>query len=224
MKKSFRIISIIVTAVVLTACGPKAVQPIQSLSGIETREFNLTNVNVELSPEFIARIEQQVSKEEDYIASQKERVANPSGRTSLRRKQNAEIAQKRVEETENRITSIKEETAAIETDVRAGIQEELANKFSGSRNINLDVSVNSFAMTNGGAVVLIGGSDSMTGLIKITDNQSNDLLGEYHITDLDTNAAGGLLGLMVRGGDPRGDMIRQFSEKISDVLSGKYID
>ncbi len=220
MKQLIKFISIFLAAVFFTACTPKGVQPIQSLSGVDVADFNLTNVNVGLSPEFIARVEKQITDEEEYIASQKELIENPPGRTSLRRRDATKVAQKRLEESENKINSIREEMVAIETDVSTGIQKVLADKFLGSRNVSLDVLINSFAMTNGGAVILVGGSDSMTGLIRIKDDQSNELLGEYHITDFDANS--GLIGMMARGGNPRGSMIRQFSEKISDVLAGKY--
>lgn len=224
MNNFFKIISVLFITTILTACGPKDVQPIQSLSGIETGEFNLANVNVELSPEFIAQFDNRVKEEEENIQLQKDKIENPTGRTSFRRREAAKVAQTRLEESEKKIVSIKEQMVEVDKDVRDGIKEELANKFSGSRSIDLDISINSFAMTNGGAVVLVGGSDSMTGLVKITDSQTSELLGEYHITDMDTNAAGGLLGLMVRGSDPKGDMIRQFSEKIIGVLNGEYSD
>ncbi|MCC3859916.1 hypothetical protein [Pseudemcibacter aquimaris] len=224
MKTRLKIFSTIIMLAALSACGPKDIQPIQSLSGVDTQQFNLVNVNVGLSPEFVARVENDIAEEEEYIATQQKRIDTPTGSTSFRKRENAKVAQKNIEKSQKKIVSLKEEMTAVEVDIRAGIKEELAGKFSGNRDIDLDVSINSFALTNGASVVLIGGSDSMTGLVKIKDNQSGDLLGQYHITDMDTNAAGGLLGLMVRGSDPRGDMIKQFSEKIVDVLSGKYSD
>ncbi len=224
MKILSKILFALPAIVLLSACGPKDVQPIQSLSGIEVEEFNVSSIDVVLSPEFVNQVEAQIAKEKENIKLQNERIDNPPGRTSLSRKQNADVARGRLEESEKKIVSITEEMNAIESDVKESLQAMLEDQFSGNRNVDVDVSINSFSLTNGAAVVLIGGSDSMSGILKISDSQTSNLLGEYYISDMDTNAAGGLLGLMVRGGDARGDMIKQFSEKVSDVIAGKYVD
>ena len=222
MKVSFKFIFTITALLLVASCGPKGVQPIHSLSAVDVGEINITNIEVSLSPEFVDGVQSRVTKERESIIAQRERIAGLGKQTRLKQKQITKVAEKSIEKSERKIISLETEMAEVETDVREGIVSALANKFVGRKNVDVSVSVNSFAMTNGGAVVLLGGSDSMTGLLRIQDSQSDELLGEYYITDLDTNAAGGLLGLMVRGGDPRGDMIKQFSQKVFEAISGKY--
>ena len=87
--------------------------------------------------------------------------------------------------------------------------------------IDLLVEVNSFKLTNAGEVIMIGGVDSMHGTVTVLDRGTTNQIGIYNITVIDTNASGGVMGVAVRGSDPRGDMIKEFSKSTLSILSRK---
>ena len=222
MKKMFHTALAVTLAAILCGCGPKEVQPIQSLSDIKADEIHVTDVNVGLGTQFVEFYSAKIDKEEEIIRSQQERIANLSDVRSRENKLNREAAEKNIEKAEKKKASLHEEMTAVPVDVETAIRSALKNKFGGSREVNLDVTVDSLTLTNGAAVFLVGGSDSMTGTLKINDAKSNELLGEYHITNFDSN--GGLIGAVARGDGVRGKMFNEFSSKISGILAGEYAD
>ena len=222
MKKIFYVVFAISLTAILSGCGPKEVQPIQSLSDIKAEEIHVTNVNVELGAQFKELYSKKIGKETEIISAQNERIANLAEVRSRKNKLTREAAEKKIEKAEKKKTSLIDEMSAVPVDLKAAIRNALEGKFGGNRDVNLDVVVDSLTLTNGAAVFLVGGTDSMTGTLKINDANSNELLGEYHITNLDSN--GGLIGAVARGDGVRGKMFKEFSTKITGILAGEYVD
>lgn len=215
MKKLFIAVCSITVAFVLSSCGPKDIQPVQALSDTVVGNVNVKTVNVRwnVAHEDLFMQEQEGLKELQLeydnaaIKTRKER----SSRKTLKKKLNKK---------RNRVEGMEKKNIEFSDAVKVAIENSLALRLRGETDVDVNVVLSSVSMTNSGFVFLVGGSDSMTGTVGIINSETQDVLGEYVITDYDSNAAGGLLGVMVRGTDPRGDMIKQFSDKVVEAIYG----
>jgi hypothetical protein len=219
MKLFIKATFIIFGVFTLAACGVKDVQPIMALSDVSVGKLQVSNFNVVLSPQYESRLKQNIESQEVKLADNQKRLAklNENKNGSKDKKQ---YRRKEVNKYEKRIVRLNEEMITIPKDVQTGLETALVGLPQGTQSVNVDVEINSFTLTDTGMVLLAGGSDSMNATMNIKDATSNENIGVYSVTDSDQNAAGGILGLMVRGGDARGDMIRQFSEKVLAVIYG----
>lgn len=217
MKTSIKLILSVVAIITLSACVPKDVQPIQSLSDIDIGKMSVENVYVRLSPSLLGIMQERLGKARAKLASNQANLdkINARRRVGQGTRQKARDA---VATQEKRVARYEGELVNIPKDIKESLVKLVSEMPSIGKSVDLNVEVNSFSLTNGGAVLMVGGSDSMDGTVSIVESGTINKIGVYSVRDLDTNAAGGLLGLIARGTDPRGDMINQFSKKVVDIL------
>ena len=203
--------------IVLTACGPKGVQSVRSLSEVYIGNLNVENIYVRLTPALNEQLSVRVVKLRELIVEKENelRILNERNRLSSGARTEAK---KQIALAQKRMTSLERELVRIPNDIREKIENRMSEFAPGEKKVILNVLIYSFNLTNGATVLLVGGIDSMYGTVEVIDPVSLEKIGVYNVSEVDTNAAGGVLGVVVRGTDPRGDMINQFANKIVDAL------
>jgi hypothetical protein len=179
--------------------------------------LKIENVTVRFSTGFHCKLKNLLARQKETLQKKKDELANINSRRVVGQgtKENARkqvtLWTKNVEFTEN-------ERKIIPTEIKEGINKALEGKTQGVRGVSLNVLLGDFNSPTSGQVLFVGGADTIAASIIVVDNETNENLASFIATDIDTNLEGGILGLIVRGFDGRGDMINKFSKKIIDSL------
>ncbi len=212
-----RNLSTILLSLLLISCVPTQVQPIQTMDDAYIGKMNVNNVYVRLSPTLAGEIRGRITKAKSELKEDQLYLDEINSRrvvgTTTRKKAKEDVANKK-----QLIARLEAELKNITQDVRLDIAKYNIDNEKANKRVDLNVEINSFVLTNAGEVLFIGGYDMMNATVTVLEEGTRNKMGIYSVTDLDTNGSGGVIAVIARGPDPRGDMIRNFSKKVIDVL------
>lgn len=189
-------------ALMLAACGPKAVDVIQPVSASIRNAAMVDKVEVRLSSLAAERMEKF---EKD---AQEKRIA--AGLAPV------DPAVAVVEATPRDEWSTLPFAQMMELVVKDVTRD---RGLTSGRPLRIAVEIDTLKTANAGMALLAGSSDQLAGTVQVLDGVSGEKLGEYYVDVI--NSHSGLLGLALRGGGVREKLATEFAGHIARQLTSK---
>ncbi len=217
-KQLFSTVCLVIIVILVASCVQKDVEPARSLSDADLGNLKVQEVYVRLQPALIStlevgrvRLEEDLNDKKVELDRLNERNRVPVGARAAAREE-VQLAQRRLD-------NLAREQIDIPADVKYQLEQRMAAYPDGEKRVILNVLIYSFKLTDAATVLVLGGMDQMYGVVEVIDPDTRAKIGIYNVREIDANS--GLMGLAVRGTDPRGDMINQFSANIIKALFDK---
>lgn len=100
------------------------------------------------------------------------------------------------------------------------VRDEIAERgITGDTPVNIAISVDTMKYQNGMATILFGSSDQLSGSVKVSNAETNEVIADFYVDLIKGN--GGLLGLAIRGWGIRERFAETFAEHVADQLYGE---
>jgi len=90
---------------------------------------------------------------------------------------------------------------------------------TGGQPVKLYVRINQLQTANAGMAMLIGSSDTMSGVVTVQDPATNAELGSFYINVVNSHSGWG--GMLMRGGSIREKLAEEFALETSRMLTGR---
>lgn len=83
-------------------------------------------------------------------------------------------------------------------------------------NTDIEIEIDNLKLANAAVVFFLGDADQLAGTVRVYDAETRELLSEMYIDVVDGN--GGLIGLAMRGTNPRGNLSSKFAAILGKEL------
>lgn len=195
-------IAALAAALMLSACGPKAVDVIKPVPASLRNASVVQDVTVTLSPLAAELMEKFEAKAREKRADAGLAPVDASAELSVKppRDEYATLPFAQMLEL-----MVKDVTRA--------------RGLNSGQPLRVAVEIDTLKTANAGMAILAGSSDQLAGTVKILNAGTGQQLGEFYIDVI--NSHSGLLGLAMRGGGVREKLADEFAGHIAKQLSGK---
>ncbi len=217
MKKNLKLLISFIIFTIPILSFAQEVRTIDPLEKYDVGQMNVSTINVRLSPGFLGKIEDLIANQTEELKEKQVKLDQINSRRRVTSSTRDE-AKEAVTLREKRISILKKSKIDIPVEIQNSVEALFQNRNKGETDITLNIMINSFFMTNGGRVLMVGGKDGIDAYLIILESATGKTIASYNISDLDDYTQGGVIALIVRGFKGRNEMVNHFSEKVANIF------